>query len=262
MRVDAIDVSVELGGTAVVEQVVLRAEPGTMVGLVGPNGSGKTTFLRTIFRAVRPSTGVVHVGDSDVWAMSARQAALRTGVVTQHSESDFEFSVTEVVALGRIPHQSFRTRDSVGDDAIVATSMAQAGVAHLANRWFSTLSGGERQRVLVARALAQQPSVLVLDEPTNHLDIAAQLDVLNLVRSLGMTVVTALHDLNLAAGHCDQLVVLVSGQVVASGTPEEVLTPELIAGVFGVTAHCGVHPLTGKLHLGFDLRRPPVDPTL
>jgi iron complex transport system ATP-binding protein len=260
VRVDAEGVTVKLGGTRVVEGAVLRAEPGTVVGLVGPNGSGKTTLLRTIFRAVRPSAGVVHVGDDDVWAISARQSARRTGVVAQHHDSDFEFSVTEVVSLGRVPHQGFRIREGAEDSLIVEASMAQAGVAGLADRWFSTLSGGERQRVLVARALAQQPAVLVLDEPTNHLDIAAQLDILGLVRSLGLTVVTALHDLNLAAGHCDQIVVLVAGEVVSTGTPLKVLTPDLIARVFGVRAHCGVHPLTGKLHVAFARPNPLSDP--
>jgi iron complex transport system ATP-binding protein len=129
--------------------------------------------------------------------------------------------------------------------------LACAGAAGLIKRRFSTLSGGEKQKVLIARALAQEPKVLVLDEPTNHLDIAAQLDVLELVISLGITVVTAVHDLNLATSYCDQIFVLDAGRVVASGRPEKVLTPELLLHVFGVRAHCGTHPLTGRRLLAF-----------
>ncbi|MGQ0717315.1 MAG: ABC transporter ATP-binding protein [Pseudonocardiales bacterium] len=251
MRVAAEGVSVELAGALVVEDAVLRAEPGSVVGLLGPNGSGKTTLLRTMFRAVRPVAGVVRVGGDDVWSMTARQAARRTAVVTQDHGADFEFSVTEVVAMGRVPHKGLFERGGPADDDIVTAVLQRVGVAQLAHRSFSTLSGGERQKVLVARALAQQPAVLVLDEPTNHLDIAAQLELLELVGELGVTVVTALHDLNLAAGNCDHVVVLVQGVVVASGPPADVLTATLIGDVFGVSVHCGSHPLTGRPLLAF-----------
>ncbi len=161
--------------------------------------------------------------------------------------------------MGRLPHQGPMARTTDEDRRRCDEALEGVGAGHLAERGFLTLSGGERQRVLIARALAQQPRVLVLDEPTNHLDIAHQLEVLALVRDSGLTVLTALHDLNLAALHCDAVHVIDSGRIVASGPPHDVLTTELLADVFGVRAHRVTHPETGALQLLFDL--PPARPT-
>ncbi|MGH3753556.1 MAG: ABC transporter ATP-binding protein [Pseudonocardiaceae bacterium] len=251
MQVDAESVVVDINGVRIVSAGVLHAAAGSIVGLIGPNGSGKSTLLRTVYRALRPTEGVVRVGGDAVWAMTARQAARRTAVLTQESPIDFDFSVIEIVMLGRVPHKGLLQRADVTDERIIDDALRRSGAAGLAQRRFSTLSGGEKQKVLIARALAQQPKVLVLDEPTNHLDIAAQLELLELVRSLQITVVTALHDLNLAATYCDQLFVLDQGHVTASGTPEEVLVPETLRHVFGVRAHCSTHPLTGRRLLAF-----------
>ncbi|WP_031090198.1 ABC transporter ATP-binding protein [Streptomyces sp. NRRL WC-3549] len=249
MRLDIEGVSVEVAGTRLVEEVTLDAPAGTFVGLVGPNGSGKSTLLRCVYRARRPDTGVVKVENEDVHRMTPRAAARLLAALPQESAADFDFTVTEVVAMGRLPH---RERTAAGDWRIVLGALEQAGVAHLAARGFLSLSGGEKQRVLIARALTQQPRVLVLDEPTNHLDIAHQLDVLRRVRASGPTVLAALHDLNLAAAHCDRLHVLQGGRVVASGPPDEVLSPVLLAEVFGVRAHRVRHPETGATQFLFD----------
>ncbi|MFF1459407.1 ABC transporter ATP-binding protein [Streptomyces sp. NPDC058330] len=249
MRLDIEGVSVEVAGTRLVDEVTLGAATGTFVGLVGPNGSGKSTLLRCVYRARRPDAGVVRVESEDVHRMAPRAAARLLAALPQESAADFDFTVTEVVAMGRLPH---RERTAAGDRQIVLRSLEQAGVAHLATRGFLSLSGGEKQRVLIARALTQQPRVLVLDEPTNHLDIAHQLDVLRRVRTSGPTVLAALHDLNLAAAHCDRLHVLHGGRVVASGPPAEVLSPALLAEVFGVRAHRVRHPETGATQFLFD----------
>ena len=251
MQVDAESVVVDINGVRIVSAGVLHAATGSIVGLIGPNGSGKSTLLRTVYRALRPTAGVVRIGGDVVWAMTARQAARRTAVLTQENPTDFDFSVIEIVTLGRVPHQGLLQRSDVTDKRIIDDALRRSGAAGLAQRRFSTLSGGEKQKVLIARALAQEPKVLVLDEPTNHLDIAAQLELLELVRSLRITVVTALHDLNLAAAYCDELFVLDAGHVTASGAPEEVLVPETLLHVFGVRAHCGTHPLTGRRLLAF-----------
>ncbi|MGC5341791.1 ABC transporter ATP-binding protein [Streptomyces sp. DT24] len=253
MRLDVEGVSVEVAGTRLVDEVTLDAPTGTFVGLIGPNGSGKSTLLRCVYRARRPDTGVVRVGSEDVHRMTPRAAARLLAALPQESAADFDFTVTEVVTMGRLPH---RERTSVGDRRIVLKALEQAGVAHLATRSFLSLSGGEKQRVLIARALTQQPRVLVLDEPTNHLDIAHQLDVLRRVRASGPTVLAALHDLNLAAAHCDRLHVLCGGRVVASGPPDEVLSPALLAEVFGVRAHRVRHPETGATQFLFDSLTP------
>ncbi|MET8982474.1 heme ABC transporter ATP-binding protein [Streptomyces sp. NPDC004539] len=249
MRLDLDGVTVSAAGTRLVHDIRLTVEPGTVVGLVGPNGSGKSTLLRCVYQALRPDTGTVRLDGEDLRTTSPRAAARVLAALPQESGAEFDFTVAEVVAMGRLPHE----RRGVGEDRkICAEAMAATGVGHLADRGFLALSGGERQRVLIARALAQQPRVLVLDEPTNHLDISHQLDVLTLVRDAGLTVLAALHDLNLAAAYCDRLYVLADGRLVTSGTPEDVLQPALLAEVFGVRAHPVRHPVTGAVQLLFD----------
>ncbi|GAV44877.1 heme ABC transporter ATP-binding protein [Streptomyces acidiscabies] len=249
MRLDVDGVSVEAAGARLVDDIRLTAAPGAVVGLVGPNGSGKSTLLRCVYQALRPAAGTVRLDGEDMRTMAPRAAARVLAALPQESGAEFDFTVTEVVRMGRLPHER---RGAAEDLEICAEAMAATGVGHLADRGFLALSGGERQRVLIARALAQQPRVLVLDEPTNHLDIAHQLDVLTLVRDAGLTVLAALHDLNLAAAYCDRLYVLDAGRVVASGTPEDVLQPALLAEVFGVRAHPLRHPVTGAVQLLFD----------
>ncbi|MFD7402369.1 ABC transporter ATP-binding protein [Streptomyces sp. NPDC059866] len=250
MRLDVEGVSVEAAGVRLVEDVRLAVDSGAFVGLIGPNGSGKSTLLRCVYRALRPAAGVVRLDGDDVHALDPRGVARRLAALPQESSAEFDFTVAEVVRMGRLPH---RGRTAAEDGAVCAEAMERTGVGHLAERGFLALSGGEKQRVLIARALAQRPRVLVLDEPTNHLDIAHQLDVLSLVRASGLTVLAALHDLNLAAAHCDLLYVVEGGRVVASGPPHDVLRPELLAEVFGVRAHPVRHPETGAVQLLFDL---------
>lgn len=252
MQVDVDALTVEADGARLLEEVTLGAAEGQLVGLVGPNGSGKSTLLRCVYRALRPSAGTVRLGGEDLYAMSARESARRVAALPQEAVTEFDFTVAEVVAMGRLPHQRSAARTTDEDRGACEAALAEVGAGHLADRGFLTLSGGERQRVLIARALAQRPRVLVLDEPTNHLDIAQQLELLALVRGSGLTVLTALHDLNLAALHCDLLHVIDGGRIVASGAPHEVLTPGLLAEVFGVRAHRVPHPETGAVQLLFD----------
>ncbi|MEU4739509.1 ABC transporter ATP-binding protein [Actinosynnema sp. NPDC023658] len=226
----------------------LHAGSGLVHGVVGPNGSGKSTTLRCVYRALAPSGGVVRLGGRDITTTKVRDTAGQLAALTQDSHVEFDFTVTEVVAMGRLPHRTTPRHDEL----VVADALSRVDVAHLAHRGFLTLSGGERQRVLIARALAQQPRVLVLDEPTNHLDISHQLAVLGLVRGLGVTVLAVLHDLNLAAAYCDRLHVLDRGRVVRSGEPAEVLTPELLHEVFHVRAHVVRHPTSGVPQLLFE----------
>lgn len=260
MHVAVEAVSVDIAGRRIVTDGVLRAEPGTMVGLIGPNGSGKSTLLRTVYRALRPAAGRVLLDGEDVWRLPARAAAQRTAVVLQDDASEFEFTVREVVELGRVPHKRLLDRDTAADAAIVTDALARAGAADLADRLVSTLSGGERQRVFLARALAQQTPVLVLDEPTNHLDVSAQLQLLDLLARLPATVVAALHDLNLAAAYCDEIYVLVGGRVLTHGPTRDVLTPDLVRDVYGIAAHRTTNPLTGRPALHFAAPHPHEEP--
>jgi iron complex transport system ATP-binding protein len=252
VRVQLEDLSVEIEETRIVNAVTLRAEPGTMVGLLGPNGCGKSTLLRSIYRALKPATGVALIDGQNVWRdLSARESAKRTAVVAQERAADFDFSVIEVVAAGRTPHKQLLDRDNAHDHQIIADAMDRVGMSEKGGRIFGTLSGGEKQRVLVARALAQETKVLILDEPTNHLDVRYQIEILDLVRSLKLTTITALHDLNHAAAYCDHVYLMQHGQIVTQGTPRAVLTAEQIAAVYGVCAEVEVRPSTGRLHIVF-----------
>jgi len=251
MQVSIAGLQVSIDDVCIVDGVDLTVGPGEMVGIIGPNGPGKSTLLRTIYRALKPTGGVVRLGDDDVWNISSKESARRTAVVTQETPSDFDFSVLEVVFMGRTPHKGVLGGDTDEDWDIVAAALNQVGMLDMAARIYATLSGGEKQRVLLARALAQQSQVLVLDEPTNHLDIKAQLELLELVRGLQVTTISALHELNLAASYCDRLYAVKQGKVVAAGPVATVLTPPFMADVFGVDAHCGIHPVTGRFHLAF-----------
>ncbi|NJL20319.1 MAG: ABC transporter ATP-binding protein [Leptolyngbyaceae cyanobacterium SM1_3_5] len=249
MKLTADQVSIALAGQSIVQGVTLDVESGEIVGLIGPNGSGKSTLLRAIYRMLRPTAGRIWLDDRDLWQLTARESAKRTGVVLQEMPASFELTVREVVQMGRTPHKGMLSLDSEKDVAIVAQALDRVKMLSFANQPYHTLSGGEKQRVAIARALAQQPKLLVLDEPTNHLDIYYQIELLTLVQSLGITSIVAIHDLNLAAQFCQRLYVMKAGRVVASGSTAEILTPELLAEVFQVRATCGFHPITNQLYV-------------
>ncbi|MEN3225962.1 ABC transporter ATP-binding protein [Mycolicibacterium porcinum] len=232
MSLRAVEVGWIRSGRVVLDGVTMDPVPGSTVGLLGPNGSGKSSLLRLLAGIDRPDSGSVQLDGRELHTMSRRAVARRVAVVGQHADTDLDISVRDIVRLGRIPHTPiFGGRD---DTATVTAAMAATGLQPMADRLWHTLSGGERQRVQIARALAQEPSELLLDEPTNHLDIAHQLEILAMIRALDVTSVVALHDLNLAAMFCDHVVVLSEGTVVATGTPAEVLTEDLVAAVYGV----------------------------
>ncbi|GGT27667.1 ABC transporter ATP-binding protein [Streptomyces purpureus] len=225
--------------------VDLTVGDGETVGVVGPNGSGKTTLLRCVYGTLRPTAGRALLDGDDLSAMGPKARARSIATVPQDGQALFELTVHEMVAMGRSPHKRFWEADTTADTRLVREALARVGIADLAERPFPSLSGGERQRALVARALVQRPAVIVLDEPTNHLDIRYQLEVLTLVTELGTTNLLALHDLNLAAYYCDRLYVLDAGRVVAEGPPAEVLTPALLATVYGVDAEVTTYSATG-----------------
>lgn len=236
MKLEAKDIEAVLGGNAILRGVSLEVEPNEFVGIIGPNGSGKSTLLKCIYRVLKPQAGIVKLDGTDIRELSYKKSAQSIAVLAQHNYYNFEFSVQDVVLMGRSPHKRAMERDNAQDYAIVAQALETVGMADMAKRSFSTLSGGEQQRVILARALAQQTPCLILDEPTNHLDITYQLELMDIVQGLGRTVVAAIHDLNIAAMYCTRLFVMEKGRLVASGTPEEVLTPELIRQVYGVKA--------------------------
>ena len=207
---------------------------GSFVGIIGPNGSGKSTLLKCIYRTLKPNGGCIMLGNTPISTMSVKESAKKLAVVAQHNYYNFDFSVEEVVLMGRSPHKKRLEPDNSKDYQIVNESLDKVGMLEFKNRSFSTLSGGEQQRVILARALAQKTPCLILDEPTNHLDIKYQLSLLNIVKSLDLTVISAIHDLNIAAMYCDRLFVMKDGQIVASGTPQDILTKELIKEIYEI----------------------------
>lgn len=228
------------------QSITLDVASGEFVGLIGPNGSGKTSLLRCAFRYAKPQAGIVTLDETDLWQASPRWSAQHVAVLLQELPDDFGLSVEQVVWMGRTPHKRLLDVDTPDDAAIVAKALGDVDMSAARNRAFATLSGGEKQRVLLARALAQQPDVLMLDEPTSFLDLHHQVELMRLIRSLKITTLATIHDLNLAAAYCDRVYVLADGEIVAHGTPADVLTVDLLARVFRVETLIDRHPVTHR----------------
>lgn len=234
MNITAENIKMKIGDNEILKGVSIDSKNREFVGIIGPNGSGKSTLLKSIYRILKPNDGCIKLGDMDISKMSIKESAKKMAVVSQHNYYNFDFTVKEVVSMGRSPHKKNLERDNIEDFEIVKESLQKVGMSEFSNRSFSTLSGGEQQRVILARALAQKTPCLILDEPTNHLDIKYQLSLLNIVKSLDLTVISAIHDLNIASMYCDRLFVMKDGQIVASGTPQDILTKELIKEIYEI----------------------------
>ncbi len=244
-------VSVTLSGADIIKDISMKVDNKQFVGIVGPNGCGKSTLLKSIYKVIKPQKGLVFLGDKDVLKSSARAISKDLGVVGQFNELSFDFTVREMVMMGRTPHKHFMESDNIEDYKIVADALERVNLAKYADRSYLTLSGGEKQRVILARAIAQEPEFLILDEPTNHLDIKYQLQILSVVKSLNIGVLAALHDLSMASVYCDILYVVKDGQVIASGKPKEVLTKKLIRQVFEIDCEIYSNPITGDLAIAY-----------
>ena len=214
-----------------------KLNPRKILGVVGPNGAGKSTLLRLLYRFYRPTTGKIKINGIDIWQLTSRQVACSIATVLQENSSDFSLTVREIVTLGRTPYSKWLTNsNSESDKKIVQSSIDRLSLTKFENRHLKTLSGGERQRVMVARALAQEPDILILDEPTNHLDIRQQLEILNLLKDLSITVITSLHDLNMARSNCDEILLLKDGCALGFGKPNLILSESNISEAFRVKA--------------------------
>ena len=216
--------------------VNFKLAAGKMLAVAGPNGAGKSTLLRILYRYRRPSTGKVWIGEDDLWRLKPKQAARRVAAVPQESPAGFSMTAREIVSLGRTPHRKGISKLAPEDSNAVDRAMEKIGVENFANKNFDSLSGGEKQSVMIARALAQEPALLILDEPTNHLDIRRKLEILTLLRDAGPTIICSMHDLPLAAEYADEVLVLSHGEMLASGPMAETLSEELIETAFSVAA--------------------------
>ena len=235
---------------AVLDGVDLEIKEGEILGILGPNGCGKTTLLKNLNKNLSPAGGCVMLDGTDLETIAKRDIAKTVAVVPQTNEIRFSFTVREIVSMGRMPFQSMMGGESREDAAIIDDAIEKVGLTHLADRHINTMSGGERQRVMIARALAQTPKILLMDEPTLHLDINTQLEALDLVYELSkksnLTVAIVSHDLPMVARYCDRIAMIHDHKVMCCGTPEEILTPENMRIVFNVDAELGYDSKNGK----------------
>ncbi len=235
----------------VLHDVSVRVAPGAIVGLLGPNGSGKTTLLRLLSGTLTPTRGSIAIDGAPLRSLTRRALARRIAVVPQETHASFDFTVLEIVLMGRYPHLGPFELEGADDVAIARDALAATGTGALEARPFASLSGGEKQRVVIASALAQSAERLLLDEPTASLDLGFQLEIAALLarlnRERGVTMAVATHDLNLAASLCTELVLLKGGRVVAHGPTEAVLTADHVRALYGVEAEVARHPRAGHL---------------
>ncbi|USQ86392.1 ABC transporter ATP-binding protein [Streptomyces phaeoluteigriseus] len=261
-RLAASGVTVGYGGRIVIDDLDVAIPPGVMTTIIGPNGCGKSTLLRTLSRLLRPTSGTVVLDGEDIAKLRTRDVAKKLGLLPQAPVAPEGLTVSDLVARGRHPHQSWLRQWSSDDACVVERALAMTGVSDLADRPVDSLSGGQRQRVWISMTLAQGTDLLLLDEPTTYLDLAHAVDVLDLVDDLhesGCTVVMVLHDLNLATRYSDNLIVMRDGAIQAQGHPRDVITAELLNEAFGLRAQViddpvGDRPLIvpiGRTHVNF-----------
>ncbi len=251
MSITAENITWRVGKKVIVNNVSLTVSRGQTVGLLGPNGSGKSSLLRVLAGLRRPHSGCVTLDDKNISQIAKKQLARRVAFVEQHGMTEANMRVRDVVKLGRIPHHSPFSNWSAQDDETVTAALERVDMLKKSEQGWQSLSGGERQRVHIARALAQTPTEILLDEPTNHLDIHHQIQLMKLISELPVTSIVAIHDLNHASMFCDALIVMQNGEIVASGTPDEILTETLLWDVFRVETKIEISPFHGKKHIHY-----------
>jgi len=251
LKLEIGDLSLSIDGKRILKDISLSVGEGEFLALMGPNGSGKTTLLRCVMNYLKPEQGAILVDAKPIHTMSDRALAQLFAVVPQTSQIEFPFSAFEMVMMGRTPHARSRlSGDSKLDATAVRRAMEKTNTWKFADRDFSSLSGGERQRVIIARALAQEPEILLLDEPTVYLDITGQLEIMDLLRELnrgGLTIVAVMHDINLASRYCGKIALINEGRLESHGTPDEVFTPENITRIYDVDVIVRRDPLTNSV---------------
>lgn len=234
IRVENLEKSFE--GASILKKISFMVAKKECVGIIGPNGSGKSTLLKCMYRVLKADHGSIFLNGKNLHAMSIRQSALQQAVLAQHNRAVFDFTVEQVVLMGRNPHKRMLESYNDEDYCLVRQCLDDVGMLAYEKHSFARLSGGEQQRVMLARALAQATPCLVLDEPTNHLDIRFQLQIMDCVRKRGITVIAAIHDLNIAAAYCDRIIALKHGKIVGEGVPGQLLTPNFIYMLYEVKA--------------------------
>ncbi|AEH61782.1 ABC transporter related protein [Methanosalsum zhilinae DSM 4017] len=244
------DLCIGYSNKPILKNINISVKKGEMLGIVGPNGTGKTTLLRSINNFLKPESGAVLIDGKDIRNMQPREIASKIAVVSQNITVNFEFTVEDIVMMGRTPY--IKGSETSKDFEIVRDAMEKTNTYSFRERIATTLSGGELQRVIIARALAQTPEILLLDEPTSHLDIAHQVEILNLVKSIArkdIAVITVIHDLNMAAHYCDKICMLYGGEILANGETSQVLSPVNIEHAFKIPVEVKILEHTNSVHI-------------
>jgi len=247
---DVDSLSYKYENKVVLDQVSLGIRKGEILGILGPNGCGKTTLLKNLNRNLKPHGGCVLIDGTDIEEVSKKEIAQNIASVPQSNEIRFAFTVREIVTMGRMPFQESLRGESSADIEIIDKAMEQTGLTEFAERYINTLSGGERQRAIIARAITQTPKIILMDEPTLHLDINMQFEALDLIQRLSkendLAVVIVSHDLPMVTRYCDRIILIHGHRIFAMGTAEEILTKENMKMVFNVDAELERDPRTGK----------------
>lgn len=247
------NLSIVLNKKTIVKEVSLKVKKGQFVGIIGANGSGKSTLLKALSKNIKPQQGEIFLGEENLLKTSAKKISQKLGVVSQFNQLSFDLTVWQMVLLGRTPHKKMLETENKQDFAIVEEALTKTNLLAYKDRSFLSLSGGEKQRVVLARTLAQEPAFLILDEPTNHLDVRFQLEILETVKKLQVTVLAVLHDLESVAHYCDYVYALKEGQVIAQGPPAEIFCSSLIEELYQVKCQIFENPLTEKMGFNYYL---------
>ncbi|KRU24674.1 ABC transporter ATP-binding protein [Clostridium sporogenes] len=251
MKLKLEGIKYDIGSKELLRGIDLNVEKNHFVGLIGPNGCGKTTLLKNIYRYLTPKEGSVYIDDKNIYGMKNKELSKLMAVVMQEHSLEFDFSVKEIVAMGRFSSNNRFASVDGDDEKLIEKALENVGLEEYEDRSFLSLSGGEKQRVMIAMALCQNTELIVLDEPTNHLDIKYQLQIIHMLRHLDITTFTTLHDMNMAATFCDYIYVMKKGKIVTHGPVEKVFTEEMFREVFEVEAHIYRNPYNNKLNVSY-----------
>ncbi|PAB56209.1 ABC transporter ATP-binding protein [Anaeromicrobium sediminis] len=250
-RLEVSDLEFSIDDKKIIDNINLCVKENKFVGLIGPNGCGKSTLLKNIYRLYKPHKGAIYLNGTNIEKIKNKEIAKNMSVVSQENNHQFDFTVKEIVLMGRYAHKGLLDSNTEKDEEIAFDSLERVGLKDFYDRSFLSLSGGEKQRVLIARALTQNAKTIILDEPTNHLDIKYQLQIMDVIKSLKVTTFAAIHDFNIASNYCDYIYVMEKGKIKYFGTPEKVLTKKIFEEVFGVKSHISKNPFTNKIHISF-----------
>ncbi len=253
MQLTIQNLKVKIDKNEIVKNVSLLVKKRQFVGIIGANGCGKSTMLKSIYKSIKTGEGSVFLDDMDVVHASPKKVSQKMSVVSQFNELNFDLTVFQMVMLGRTPYKKLLDTDTQEDIDIVHDALHQTNMTTYMNRSYISLSGGEKQRVILARAIAQQPSFIVLDEPTNHLDIRYQLEVLTNVKKLNIGVLAALHDLQMASEYCNYIYAMKNGKIIAHGKPKELFTESLVTAIYDVNCKIFENPITNNLNFVYQL---------